>query len=466
MNLRSLLLTVSIIFICFASTIQIFCGYYVISGGPHGSISAWKPGSYGSSPFICNNKPPLPTWVWITFDKDVSDDFVRGYGSLLKLSNKLLNIHGVPKKINVKNTYVIVVDHSITQAQCQLELEKANRICDPEIERQEKFNKEKEEQSRRARALAREEAHKAKITEELRLQKEAEAVRLQREAEQRAMVIEATRLAKEAEAMRLRKEEIRLKQEVEKAKRIAAMAPKQALLKNAIIKDSASGVISAIKGGADVNLEIEDKTPLWYAVIRKKSNAIEALLDSGASLHDGQSLLAYAIKICDTKSAVLLMKNGASLCDINYTVLQSAMGFLQKPTKEVTRLMVLELLTELLNHDFHLTDDNTWILEPLWRTAINESEQALKLILGKGANPDVIWRGIGSSPLPTTPLVVAVGKSKIRAVKILLDAGVSTSRQNFYWDTHKEYIGTPLKIALDLGFTDIADLLIEYGATL
>lgn len=56
----------------------------------------------------------------------------------------------------------------------------------------------------------------------------------------------------------------------------------QDLLFDAILKDSAEDIRSAIFSGASVNLEREGKTPLLWAVLLHRPNAARCLLEYGA----------------------------------------------------------------------------------------------------------------------------------------------------------------------------------------
>lgn len=197
MNFRSLFLIILIVFVCAVPTLQVFP-----SAVPHGFIGAWTPGSYGSCPGVAHQQPALPIWVQIAFDRIATDDFAANYCSFLRQSNPLLNIYGPPKKHGVTKSYVIVVDPSITQERLKIELEKANRHFDPEIERQEKLKKERVEQASKEAERKREEARLAKIVLQEKLQQDAEKRAKEIEIAHKAQIAEALRLQEEIEKRR------------------------------------------------------------------------------------------------------------------------------------------------------------------------------------------------------------------------------------------------------------------------
>ena len=93
---------------------------YSTSEVPHGSIGAWTPGSYGTYPGVDYQRPSLPIWVQVAFDRAVTDGFAINYCLFLGQSNRLININGTPKKHGATKNYVIVVDPSITQKQFKI----------------------------------------------------------------------------------------------------------------------------------------------------------------------------------------------------------------------------------------------------------------------------------------------------------------------------------------------------------
>lgn len=56
----------------------------------------------------------------------------------------------------------------------------------------------------------------------------------------------------------------------------------QDMLFNAIINDSPVDIVKAINGGADIKIEKEGKSLLFWALLLKKPEAIKCLIDYGA----------------------------------------------------------------------------------------------------------------------------------------------------------------------------------------
>ena len=244
----------------------------------------------------------------------------------------------------------------------------------------------------------------------------------------------------------------------------------QEMLHRAILADSAEDIHHAVEAGANVNQEREGKSPLLNAVMLKRSNAIEVLLETGANtnvVYHGHTLVLYATKLGNLKSAILLVKRGAVFAGVDNLkkdVIDYALNFLLTPTNEVPRVIALELMLELFNHGYnpHLKEN---CLMHFWSKAI-QYEETLEFILRKGANPNqIIYDYVGGTFLP---MFFAICANNKYAVKLLLGAGADVNLKTHFWPkgggsrTH----GTLLNQAIELGYMEIVDLLLQHGASL
>ena len=86
-------------------------------------------------------------------------------------------------------------------------------------------------------------------------------------------------------------------------------------LHKAVMKNSGEDVYSAIQAGAVVDCGKDGKSSLLWAVLFKRTEAVDVLLQAGASIkviYLDKSLVEHAIELGDLESASLLVKYGAS----------------------------------------------------------------------------------------------------------------------------------------------------------
>lgn len=270
----------------------------------------------------------------------------------------------------------------------------------------------------------------------------------------------------------------------------------QEMLHQAIFDNSAEGIKKAVTAGADVNLYRDGKSPLLWAVLLKRTNAVAALLECDADVKCEDNLVIISLKLRDVKSALLLVKKGADFltCDENDTGHPNdpkiiPMHYALELLKKNEQLnILLEFIQEMLNQGFR-----TKYLEPfaasmkgylhkhtfeqerisramsgaqgfvdaieriLWEYAIKNSESSVNLkdFIKRGANPN---HGIGSG----SPLKLAIQEDKKIAIKVLLDAGADINTEILVHNIKH----TPLSYALSLGKSDIVEILVSYGANL
>lgn len=302
----------------------------------------------------------------------------------------------------------------------------------------------------------------------------------------------------------------------------------QEKLRIAIMEDSPEKIALAVKAGANINSKINQHSVLIFAILLRKSSAVETILrhnPNGASA-DNNSLREYAMQVGDARSVLYLLKKALphdathgfrravkhffEQRDIKSVIylLKNSSGFLLKDVlifndrdkaknlismedilelirsglpypypqkKEVAIADILQLMQELINHGYHV--DNIWrpIAGYEW---IYKKTEILELFLNNGANPNY-WidkarnaqhaaRKIGAPDEGTYPIFEAVEFGEIEAVRILISKGAFinhiTKCHRCHGCCHSEV--TPLKRALNHKQADIVALLVLQGATL
>jgi len=92
----------------------------------------------------------------------------------------------------------------------------------------------------------------------------------------------------------------------------------QELLYKAIVKNSVADIKKAIQAGADVNYTKDGKSALVLAVLLKRDDAIQCLLDNGAK--SNKTIIEYALKMGAIKAAHLLIKKSDANINAIYHV--------------------------------------------------------------------------------------------------------------------------------------------------
>ncbi len=233
----------------------------------------------------------------------------------------------------------------------------------------------------------------------------------------------------------------------------------QGALHKAILNDSAVEIKSAVQAGADVNKEKNGKSPLLFAILLSRYNAIEALLNFGAMPDDvcGQ----HAIKMKDGRSLLLLVKHGC----INLNLKEVA-GMITHFAINRQHQLALELIKELVNCGYNVNE--------LWDAAIclayfgpSEGEAAVKFLLFRGANPNHIntgYRGDIHTPLWSA----AANFPNKRIVKILIKSGTDINQKikPNPKDNSSAVLSFVLKRGDDTKRKEVIEVLLEHGANL
>ena len=225
-----------------------------------------------------------------------------------------------------------------------------------------------------------------------------------------------------------------------------------------------------------------------------KSNAIEELLKHNVLSAElkGYHLVHQAIRQGDIKSAILLVKAGASFSECytsapnDFTLMQSL--FWTTLQTVAAKNQYFKLMQELINHGYDLNSDD-FRANALYQTLSNSHIHAaetirefLEFFIKNGADPrkllitDNVAKGSSWTPLFQAIATCDIQKSLV-AIKVLLDAGADINQKaSPVWLNIPGFDGititTPLFFAIkwwqriDASNNGVVNLLIEHGATL
>ena len=325
----------------------------------------------------------------ITFDRDVTDNFVRNYFSFLEKANPrnplkfCQSTDEVGHKI--KNNYMIGT--SLSQQDFNSLLENANRHFDPEIEIQERIKHRFTELETKGIEL-----QKTKIAEQSKKQKETEAIRLQKAAE--------------------------------RAQMIAAIDPdKQERLKRAILANSADEVRLVLQAGAKIDCGINGQPPLLWAILLKKFAAARELLVNGANpniVYSEKSLICYLVEQGNLDFACILVKHGSDFSGYEETIRNHLENKLHHAFSTNCDSEFNETISLGADREHGYGDILNYYLETKLHNAImNDSPNDVRQALEWGADKEH-----GKDNL--SPLLWAVLAKKSNAVEELLKHNVHT----------------------------------------
>ncbi len=303
--------------------------------------------------------------------------------------------------------------------------------------------------------------------------------------------------------------------------------PLQYQLNRAILNDSPEEIRDAVNAGANIHQPKIGKAPLLIAVLLKRTNAVETLLNYGAtcgSLSEFDSTLEeYAIKLGDFKSAFLLLNKA---CDMkNDRHLRHAQGRYARFLRESFVQRKPEAALYLLKQCPRFFGKNEWIInkssgkrEWILKDAISmgsiflllnqmsDKQEKIEMkifleivqeVIDHGYDADSIWndkdeRGTIQYLLYRYPEIVELfiqnGANTNYKIELgnpgnavrqftypifqALNAGnkevieVLLDNGAYLDQTTNMYRGTPLAVAINCGHADIVELLIAHDAKL
>jgi len=315
---------------------------------------------------------------------------------------------------------------------------------------------------------------------------------------------------------------VKIPAEPNKTNQLMTLQP-QEMLHKGILNDSAEEIKNAVALGANVNKPIEEKSPILWAVLLKKSNAVEALLDFGVKTD--KSTIELALKLNDIKSAVIiaikgkhdldteylgrclfqhciennskigclnaileLIKAGANLKYIDSNTgmslkdyilnLSNPIGDHAEENYDLVIQTCIEIFSQMINRGmsinyFWFADKCTWYAKFYEDTT--SCKKFLEFLLSNHGNINYRFSIPGiSSASQWTPLFVAIEKGNAKILQLLLDAGANINEKVIPYPKNagrpgritSDKIYTPLSFAIDLGYSEIIELLLKRGAQL
>ncbi len=261
--------------------------------------------------------------------------------------------------------------------------------------------------------------------------------------------------------------------------------PLQYQLNKAIMDDSPEGIRNAINAGANIHRSRVGKAPLLVAVLCGRTKAVEELLKYGATTKfDSEfdsTLLTYAVRVGDFKSAFLLLNKA---CDMkNDSYLNYAKGRFQSFLREALNQCNLDSALYLLKESPRFFGKNEWIT--------NKSTGKKEWILKDAISMARIFELFAKMAKPATGKKTWILKDAVSMARILgimqdlLDHGY---KANSIWSENVEHIlyrntavlelfiengadpnynpNYPIFRALNIGNKDGIEALIDWGARL
>lgn len=196
-----------------------------------------------------------------------------------------------------------------------------------------------------------------------------------------------------------------------------------------------------IQNGGDINVSLNQTTPLNAAISRKSIDFVESLLEAGADTEGTDSCGLTALHAASTI---------ASLQD----TINSIFGFVEDApeTRAINIKTQLEYVTLLVKHRADIEKRTRHGFSPLLSSISDNQPKMVELCLMYGADPNT------TNDNGETMLTYAIdNNSDIDIIKILLNAGVDNNMCNIHGLT-------PLHVALNRHRFDVAKLLIESDA--
>lgn len=210
-------------------------------------------------------------------------------------------------------------------------------------------------------------------------------------------------------------------------------------------------------------------TPLVLASLHGHTSVVQFLVSRGADVNRkgyGASPLATAIKFNHADIAIYLINQGADTKPsepISKSIRAEADPLYQ--SLDSKDLELAELLIDKEHRDLNSTSNSQYIIPILHFFAEIGSAPAIELLVRKGAKINMIdWLGL-------TPLLHAVSLGQQDAVASLLNLGADINAAIAPPDqkarAYADYAGaTPLSLAIQKQYFDIANLLIDKGPEL
>lgn len=209
-----------------------------------------------------------------------------------------------------------------------------------------------------------------------------------------------------------------------------------------------------LKNGAEINPKCG--SPLWNAVVKRKTETAKFLIESGANLdfkdYSGTNLLMVAAKNQDAETVQMLIDKGFSVNKKSVygsTALTEAVNWVSRPNLDTIKI----LLKSGANPDVIINfEDSSGCSSPLIQAVQNRHSELINLLLENKANINLPC-GNGD-----TSLSYAIRRYDPEIVKQLIDLGANVNGENidkainltktFYkeGDYYRKYIDESIKL--------------------
>ncbi len=223
-------------------------------------------------------------------------------------------------------------------------------------------------------------------------------------------------------------------------------------LLRAIMKENAEEIKAAVQ-----QLITEGKngnSPIIWAALLRKPNAIKPLLECGAKLD--ANIVKYAIKVGDLQTALIMIRHEMDISDITQDCMQLCIHRANKDNIGI----IFELIQELWKRGYNFSNANNGIINPLLTTC---DAKILKRFIENGINPNQIFK---NNSYGETLLLMALGIGAKQAVEILLNAGANVNQIGTVKRCGYRAPVTPLFVAISHSNFDGVKLLLSHGANI
>lgn len=219
-----------------------------------------------------------------------------------------------------------------------------------------------------------------------------------------------------------------------------------------------------------------DKSPLTWAVLLKKPNAVEALLECGSMIDS--TIVQFALNMHDIQTMLLVVKSKADISGFTDDYIEFGL-------RSIYQKCAQELVLELIKRGNNVNE----IMRLAWKKSMMGCKPIAEFLIKNGANPDYVdtfdvpiratveYGSDGSMFIPQTKgtrtaltYLAASSNDDDQAVKFLLDSGADMNLAANLCPNcpDKSLRGphTPLYFAINRGKTKIVALLLERGANI
>lgn len=245
------------------------------------------------------------------------------------------------------------------------------------------------------------------------------------------------------------------------------------ILLKAILSDKTEEIKSALQ--TLFNKGLDRRAPLLFAVLLKKSKAIETLLEYGVKI-DASILWAVVKNVIDPAIAYIVVKNTEDEILSPYidAFMKIAVKYsIQSSSSATEKYFALELIQEIINRGYDV--NKVWSLIELpysFRNELNIDAMItlFELLVKNGADPDYVFEQEINPGDSWTPLMAATLYGNERIIEALLNLGADINKSANPYSNHPDAsmqgFHTPFYYAMELCPDNITDFLKHNGGNI